>query len=557
MNDSKKSKKQLIEELEELRHHLDELKRESTDQSESDITELKKIEVALIESENKYRTLFERSADAILIVEGDKFVDCNAATVEMLGYNNKEELLQTHPSQLSPEKQPDGKSSFTKANEILSTAFDQGSQRFEWDHIRQNGEVFPVEVLLTPVPFGEKIFLHVVWRDITERKRLEELESRAARLDTAGTIAGQVAHDFNNLLAPLMAYPEFIREKLPRNHTAHKYLNQIEETSQKMADINQQLLTLGRRGQFNQEALNLNKIVSKAVEEIAPLVDNVTCAMDLDSSLMNVLGGSSQIHRAISNLLYNAIDALRGNGNGHIYIRTENYYADDVIGTYNRIPKGEYCKLTISDTGCGISDDIVQKIFDPFFSTKTTDQRRGSGLGLSVVDAVIKDHNAFLDLETKSDKGTSFYLYFPTTRRLLDEDQAEENCRGNETILIVDDDDIQRDVSTQLLERLGYEVNSVKSGEKAIEYLKEKSQDLIILDMVMPDGIDGAETYRQILDINPAQKAIIFSGFSESERVFEVQKLGAGAFVKKPVTKKIIAAAVRAELDKKVKIKVS
>jgi diguanylate cyclase (GGDEF)-like protein/PAS domain S-box-containing protein len=139
-----------------------------------DITARKQVEEALIESENKYRTLFEQSADAILIFEGDKFVDCNSATVKMLGYKNKKELLETHPSALSPQMQPDGRNSLEKANEMISIAFDQGSHRFEWGHQRQNGEVFPVEVLLTPVPFGERNFLHAVWRDITERKQAEE-----------------------------------------------------------------------------------------------------------------------------------------------------------------------------------------------------------------------------------------------------------------------------------------------------------------------------------------------------------------------------------------------
>ncbi|MFQ5608385.1 MAG: PAS domain S-box protein, partial [Candidatus Zixiibacteriota bacterium] len=211
-----------------------------------DITERKEAEEALKASEDTYRTLFEKSADSILIIEGDKFVDCNQATVDMLGYRNKQELLETHPSQLSPEFQPDGRSSYEKANEMMAIAFKRGSHRFEWDHIRQNGEVFPVEVLLTAAPMRDRMFLHVVWRDITERKRLEELESRAARLDTAGTIAGQVAHDFNNLLAPLVAFPEIIKEELTPDHPAYSTLETMEQAAKKIADINQQLLTLGR-----------------------------------------------------------------------------------------------------------------------------------------------------------------------------------------------------------------------------------------------------------------------------------------------------------------------
>jgi CheY-like chemotaxis protein len=279
------------------------------------------------------------------------------------------------------------------------------------------------------------------------------------------------------------------------------------------------------------------------------LGENVTRETNLDPDLMNILAGGSQIHRVITNLLCNAVDALLGIG--HINVKTENYYADDVSGAYGHVPKGEYVKLTISDTGCGISDDIVQKILDPFFTTKTTDQKRGSGLGLSVVDAVVRDHNGYLDLKTQAGKGTSFCLYFPITRKSSDEDHSDKISGGSETILVVDDDDIQRDVSILLLNRLGYEVTSVESGEKAIEFLRENPHDLVILDMIMPGGIDGAETYKQVLEINPNQKAIIVSGFSESDRVEAAQRLGAGAFVKKPLTKKAIAVAVRTELDKK------
>lgn len=510
------------------------------------------VEEELIESEGKYRALFEKSADAILIIEGDQFVDCNSATVEMLGYKNKQELLDTHPSELSPETQPDGQSSFGKANEMISIAFSKGSHRFEWDHVRYNGQVFPVEVLLTAVPSRGKNSLHVVWRDITERKRLEELESRAARLDTAGTIAGQVAHDFNNLLGPLVAYPDFIRKELPRNHPVLKYVDNIEESAIKIAEINQQLLSLGRRGHYNQEALNLNTVVVQALREIAPLADNITCEADLDEKLLNILGGGSQIHRAVTNLLCNAVDALQNSG--QITVKTENYYADEVSGVYGRVPRGEYVKLTISDTGCGIPDEIVQKILDPFFTTKTSDKMRGSGLGLSVVDAVVKDHSGYLDLETKSGEGTSFYLYFPITRRSQDDKRSGAIIGGDEKILVIDDDEMQRIVSTDLLNALGYEVCAVESGEVAIEFLKENPQDLLILDMVMPPGIDGAETYRRILKIRPGQKAILASGFSETDRVREAQALGSGKFVKKPLTKSSLATSVREELDRQAKV---
>lgn len=402
---------------------------------------------------------------------------------------------------------------------------------------------------------GRTIKTYGVNQDITETKRLQELESRAERLETAGTIAGQVAHDFNNLMAPITAYPEIIRDELPENHPALEYIDQIEKAAKKIADINQQLLTLSRRGHYNQEVLNLNTIVEQSVKDILGLAGNINIETILDPELMKILGGESQIHRLITNLLYNAVDAV--GDDGQISIKTENYYADDVIGTYGRVPMGEYVKLTITDNGCGISDDIVQKIFDPFFTTKTSDKKRGSGLGMSVVDAVIKDHKGYLDLKTQPGEGTSFYLYFPITRMISDKNQTDEIKGGNETILIVDDDDIQRDVSTQLLKRMGYRVNAVESGEKAIEFLRSQPHDLVILDMVMPGGIDGAETFKQIITINPNQKAIIVSGFSESDRVRVALDLGAGAYARKPLTRRAIAVAVRTELDKEEKIKLN
>ncbi len=392
--------------------------------------------------------------------------------------------------------------------------------------------------------------VHVA-RDITETKRLQDLESRAQRLDTAGRIAGQVAHDLNNLLAPITAYPDLIRELLPQDDPSQKYLDAIESAGSRIAEINQQLLTLSRRGHYSQDVLHLNAIVDQAIEDLGALPEGVSCEAILCSDLMNIIGGNAQLHRVILNLLANARDAV-GNS-GHIVVRTENIYVDETTIKYDRVPKGEYAKVTISDNGTGIPPEIVQKIFDPFFTTKTTDRRRGSGLGLSVVEAVVKDHRGYIDLHTEVGKGTSFYLYFPVTRESLVETVDLGIPTGSESIIAVDDDDVQRDVLSRLLSTLGYQVTTCETGEKAIAVLREHSHDLMIVDMIMPGGIDGVETYRQALEINPNQRAIIVSGFSETEKVHEALAMGAGAFVKKPLNRSIIATAVRTELDKATK----
>ncbi len=409
-----------------------------------------------------------------------------------------------------------------------------------------------VDVSATPMlsNSGELDKVIVNFMDITEMKRLQALESRAARLETAGTIAGQVAHDFNNLLAPIMAYPEFIHDELSHDNKAHAYLDAIESAAAKIASINQDLLTMGRRGFYNQETLDLNRIVLQATQEMEVRAEAVGMQLELGENLMKIKGGGAQIHRILTNLLVNAHDAM--GDVGRVTIRSENYYVDDTSIAFGRVPKGEYVKLTVSDDGCGIPENIIQKILDPFFSTKTADKKTGSGLGLSVVDAVMKDHDGYIDMASKVGQGTSFYLYFPITREASEAEELSHAIDGTETILVIDDDATQRDVSSKLLTKLGYCVSSCESGEAAIDFLRDKPQDLLVLDMVMPGGMDGADTYRQIIDFSPHQRAIILSGFSESDRVLEAQKLGAGAFVRKPITRNSIGAAVRTELDRPV-----
>ncbi len=396
---------------------------------------------------------------------------------------------------------------------------------------------------------GDVIGVVLVFKDVTKTKQMQEFISSAQRLETAGRISGQIAHDFNNLLGPLVAYPEFIKERIPSDHPARQYVDKMESAATQMADINQQLLTLSRRGHYNQEPLNLNPIVNQAVDQTCQANDKLHIELNLDIELMNVKGGGSQIYRAIANIISNAQDAM--NQAGKLTIKTENFYADQISEKFGRVPKGEYIKLTISDTGEGIKENIQAKIFEPFFTTKAADRKKGSGLGLSVVHTVMEDHNGYVDLQSADGKGTSFYLYFPMTRESISGSDPEDVVGGKEKILIVDDDIMQREVSMELLGKLGYNVCAVDCGEAAIDHVRRNKPDLLVLDMIMPDGMDGTETYRKILELNPVQKAIIVSGYADMARVEEALELGAGSCVRKPLTLKTIAPAVRKELDRR------
>ena len=250
------------------------------------------------------------------------------------------------------------------------------------------------------------------------------------------------------------------------------------------------------------------------------------------------------------NLVSNALEAVKGHGN--VAISTRNRYVDRPISKYDDVKIGEYVVLGVSDEGSGISPDDLERIFEPFY-TKKVMGRSGTGLGLAVVWNVVQDHQGYIDVKS-SEKGTTFELYFPITRMEIsnkDLSTPVKNLEGKgETILIVDDEESQREISSKMLHALGYEPKAVSSGEEAVEYLKHNSVDLLLLDMIMDPGINGLETYGRIKKIHPNQKAIIFSGFAETSKVKEVQILGAGQYIKKPVTLEKLALAVREELEK-------
>ncbi len=510
-----------------------------------DITPQKKAEEALKKSERRYHELFNSVMEGIAIIDEDEIIKfCNPAYAGIFEADSAKALEGKCVLEYIPEHQ---KELVLSQTEIRKKGL---SSQYELEIVTAKGNNRVGLVSASPRydDNGNFIGSFVAIIDITETKQLQESAERAKRLETAGRIAGQVAHDFNNLLGPLVAYPDFIKNELPEGHLIIPLLNDMEHAALHMAEINQQLLALGRRGHYSQVPLNLNEIILQVTYQMKPLPNELIIETNLYNNLMNIKAGPAQIHRVILNLLDNAKDAMRNIG--RLTIKTENYYVDAVAGKYERIPKGEYVKLTISDNGCGISDESLSKIFDPFFTTKTTDKKRGSGLGLSVVDAVVKDHSGYIDFESTIGKGTSFYLYFPITRETVEDSISGEITGGTESILVIDDDKTQRDVTLKLLKNLGYESDAVESGEEAIELLKKSPYDLLLLDMVMPPGIDGAETYKRALAMNPSQKAVIVSGYSETERVEEALKLGAGAYIRKPLTLKAIAAAIRKELDR-------
>ncbi|SEM19334.1 PAS domain S-box-containing protein [Syntrophus gentianae] len=394
-------------------------------------------------------------------------------------------------------------------------------------------------------------------RDMTEHKKIEARLHRAEKMEALGTLAGGVAHDLNNILGVLVGYAELLVAKLPESSPLTKFAGHILQSSEKGAAIIQDLLTLARRGVSVSEVVNLNKVIagylkSPEYEKLKSYHGDVAVRQDLATDLYNIKGSPVHLGKTVMNLISNAVEAIPCLG--AVTIRTENRYVDYAISGYDDVQEGNYVVLSVSDTGSGIAASDVGKIFEPFY-TKKTMGRSGTGLGLAVVWGTVKDHHGYIEVKSDEGAGTTFTLYFPVTREELIREREKADIdsylgRG-ESILVVDDMEFQRELAVTMLNKLNYKVSAVSGGEEAVSYLRNHQADLLLLDMIMDPGIDGLETFRRVREIKPDQKAIIVSGFAETERVRMAQELGAGEYVRKPYNLEKIGLAIRNELDRK------
>jgi len=305
--------------------------------------------------------------------------------------------------------------------------------------------------------------------------------------------------------------------------------------------------------------MNLNDLISEylfspefeKLKTFHPLMEIET---HLDPSLLNLMGSPVHLSKTVMNLVSNAAEAMVEGGK--VNLSTENKYIDRPISGYHAVEEGDYVVLTVSDSGIGIAAEEIGRIFEPFY-TKKVMGRSGTGLGMAVVWGTVKDHKGYIQIESEIEKGTTFKLYFPVTRKEKTVDRKSKELfdymGSGESILVVDDVKEQREIASKILSQLGYSVKTVSSGEDAVNFMSKETVDLIVLDMIMSPGIDGLETYERIISIHPHQKAIIASGFSETNRVKKAQKLGTGTYVRKPYTIEKIGIAVKSELEKEKK----
>ena len=529
-----------------------------------DISDRKRTEEELKAAETTYRNIFRNSQIGLFRTDMNTglLLDANDAVAQFIGYKDRNNLL-SKPFNIA-ERYVDPRD----REEIVSLLKANGEFRnYEARYRRNDGSIIWMRFSARVVP--EKGWMEGVSEDITDQKLAETSRLKAERekdmlqaqlhrsqkMEALGTLAGSVAHDLNNILGGLVSYPELLLLQLPENSPLKKSILTIQKSGEKAAAVVQDLLTLARRGVVVTDVVNLNAVIaeylkSPELENLQSFHPTVHIETHIKKDTLNILGSSTHLSKTVMNLVSNAAEAMLEGGK--LTVSTKNRYVDRPIDGYDNVKEGDYVVLTISDTGTGISPEDMEKIFEPFY-TKKKMGRSGTGLGMAVVWGTVKDHNGYIHVRSTEGKGTTFTLYFPATREKLSEDRSHlaigSYSGDGESILVIDDVEEQRKIASGMLKELGYSVVSVSSGEEAIEYLRTNKIDLLLLDMIMDPGMDGLDTYKQILELHPGQKAIIASGFSETDRVKELQSLGAGAYIRKPFLLEKIGLAVKEELE--------
>jgi len=517
---------------------------ERTADLQHEIDVRKKNEEKLSCSEQRYRALFDSFGDGVSIVgEDGRFLEVNEELCHRLGYS-RDELLQLTAHEIN------GPVSVGLVSCSLEELFRRGhdSAVFEGEHCCRNGELIDVEVRARIIFVNNDKVALCVSRDIREKKKTENEKNKlleqlylSQKMEAVGLMAGGVAHDLNNILSGVVTYPDLLLRQLPEGHALCGPLKIIKESGERAAAVVADLLTVARGVASQKETANLNVLIQEylgSLEHQAFLAchSEIVCLTELDPDLMNIKCSDIHVKKCLMNLVFNGAEAV--SGSGKVTVATRNQELDAEGADSLQLAPGQYVVAVVSDTGSGINDVDRCHIFEPFY-TKKKMGRSGTGLGLAIVWNTMREHDGTVTVESSSE-GSTFSLYFPVSSGPVGErgicvDIKQLKGRG-ETVLVVDDDAMQRDIAVKMLILLGYTPRAVASGEEAAATLEHDAADLILLDMLMGSGMNGCQTYAEIIKRHPGQRAVIASGFSESEDVIRAQQLGAGEFIKKPYT---------------------
>ena len=508
-----------------------------------DVSERREAAHTLRQSEERYRILFEDSRDAIYITAREgMFVDANQSMLDLFGYG-REEMIGLDARKIYVN--PDDRNIFQKEIEQAGSV-----KEYEVKFCKKDGT--KMDCLLTSsIRQDDDGSIHGyqgVIHDITERNRLEAHLQQVQKLESIGTLAGGIAHDFNNLLMGIQGHASLILLDTDPHHPDFQHLKGIEAAVENGANLTRQLLGFARGGKYQTKVIDLNKLMQINSEMFGRTKKEINIHTKYQKDLWPVEVDPGQINQVMLNLYINAWQAMSRRGD--LYIETGNVVINKNDAKSFEVKAGNYVKISVTDTGAGMNKATLQRIFDPFYTTKV--MGRGTGLGLASAYGIIKNHGGIINVYSEKGSGTTFEIFLLASEKqvIIEEKPAAEILIGTQTILLVDDEDMILDVGEEMLRKLGYTVMLAKSGNEAVKaYKKHKDEiDLIILDMIMPD-ISGSEAYDRMKEINPKIKVLLSSGYSVAGEATEILERGCDGFIQKPFNLTTLSRKIGEILD--------
>jgi two-component system cell cycle sensor histidine kinase/response regulator CckA len=489
------------------------------------------------EEQSRYKELLENVDDAVYILDREgNVLEANEAAYAQLGYS-PEQFFELNLTNLIP-----ADDAGLIIDQLGKDIEHQAPQKItvETSHAKIDGDPIPVEIHSRAISYrGRNVILNVA-RDITARRKAENekkhLESQlihSQKMEAVGTLAGGIAHDFNNLLMGIQGYISLMRLQTDPEDPDDEYIQGIETAVMNAANLTNQLLGFARKGKYSLIPTSLNSIVENSSKMFTRTRKEIPTHKKLQANLWSVKVDPGQIEQVLINLYLNAWHAMPDGGD--IYIQTENVCLSEEYCKPFEVPQGNYVKVSVTDTGMGIEPDIIERIFEPFFTTKEVG--KGTGLGLASAYGIIKNHNGIIRVYSEKNHGTTFNIYLPASnlKEVDDIKISTEMVKGNEAILLVDDEETTIQVEELMLRKLGYQVTPALGGKEAVELYKEKMVDfdLVALDMIMPE-MNGKDTYDVLKKINPAVKVLLVSGYSQNKQIDELMDQGCHGFIQKP-----------------------
>jgi len=533
--------------------HVEAMVRDKTAELQKEIEVRKQAEESLKESEQKYRELVQYANSIILRWDPDgKIKFLNDFALQFLGYSKSEIIGKNIISPIVPKNESTGRDLVFIIKDITENP--EKYESTENENICNDGKRVWISWSNKPIidNNGQLVEILSVGNDITERKRMEEILQQSQKMEAIGTLAGGIAHDFNNILGGILGYTELAQDDAGKDSPVQESLVEILKSTMRARALVKQILTFSRKSQEERKPVLLYPVIQEAVKLLRSTIPTtIEIKQKINGTTGMVNADSTQMHQIVMNLCTNAAHAMPET-EGVLEIELSSVViTQESMREYNDISPGPFLELKISDTGTGIDSKIINRISEPFFTTK--DKEKGTGMGLAVVHGIVKDHGGDINIDSQLGKGTTFSIVLPQVIAEPDneEDSSSEIQTGNEHILFVDDEQVLIDIGKRTLESLGYTVTAKNSSIEALEAFQQAPDefDVIITDQTMP-YMTGYNLAKRILEIKPSINIILCTGYSDTISLEKAEAAGIKALIYKPISKKEIAQEIRGVLDK-------